>query len=397
MIAELTKYLERGTAGDASVVCQAIESHARNLPLENTAIVEFYEFCLLLFDRCFGEDTTRRAQEDLPPNWVAYRCGGWLRKLSFPSSSELGKAVSTTSQININPAGMHIYQLLTTDSRIMDVLRRGYEKYKWPLTSFPEKIKMVLNLSDPTSALVNHPTIKFIQTPNLQYVSNWVKQTKDQTSTQQTLALSPVQYFLLLLLRYPTTDEFVFSLPITESGSTQRLEHPIKINTLLQTNCYFMLLSHYIMKLFPNFATESSIDTKASLSEDGEWFLRLAALFWVDMALVVRQDREEFVFQRYGDVMSVTAAQQLVTQQPPNTPLSPVTLLDDNPPLHPTPALQCVYLLLNHFLSDSKLDSVCRSLAECSTPRQHLPPALRILQQPLFDMLRLNLSRSDFQ
>ena len=63
-MAGLYNALVSGGNNDAVFICSALEEHAKNIPLRNDAIMEFYEFALQFFDRIFGEDTTGRSEND---------------------------------------------------------------------------------------------------------------------------------------------------------------------------------------------------------------------------------------------------------------------------------------------------------------------------------------------
>lgn len=312
----------------ASSVCRGLEEYAKTLPLNNNTIIEFYEFSILFFDRIFGEDITNRSIEDLPKSWKPYRCGGWFRLLT----DNKGVQIRQNNNSFLSTEAYSLYQVLSINSSLMDVLRRGNKNFDLDVKMLPFKVRMLLqeNLSQIGSPVKINEILQFVESPNLAYLQSWFLNPKVLSPRKDKVILSPFKYFLTCLLRYPTLDEYIF-YPRKQIFSPQKY---LGVPQVLQFNPYLNLVRHYLDALL---GRGNKQDVEGSLSPESEWFLRLAVEYWLNPADVVRMRSESFNTKKYRDVRLLRSpGSQVLDQYNPLT----VTLFDDNPPDITTPSLQ---------------------------------------------------------
>ena len=311
-ILELNERLALGSIADAAYVCQLYDEIAKTLQLNSAAVIDFFELSIKFFDRCFGEDTTNRHADDLPSKWNAYRVGGWFKKLVITS----GQNTNVTSATN----GVNLINVLSMNGNVMDVLRRGNEYFKLDILLLPEKLRtLLLQASQYKKTNISTlPSIKYIYNENLIWLTQWLTTSKDHQLTinqhsASILTLPPFHYFLILLLRYPTLSETVFSTDIDSTNpynknkiytsNTAKNNTNIGVVLLLQSNTYINMLRHYFTHLLPRYkkvAETRNLNTDLNLNltigpndnitnnSDSEWFLRLAVVYWMDTAAIVR-------------------------------------------------------------------------------------------------------------
>ena len=148
---------------------------------------------------------------------------------------------------------------------------------------------------------------------------------------------------------------------------------------------------------------DTQLYEKVRLSQAGELFLRLMSEFWIDVATLVRRNHSDgasFKAQLNKTVEYFTSG--------PKHPLpTEILTLDSSSMRWECSTVQCIYLVLVRMLSDLSLpmqfEAMCKAnaaFAESPLARSGgkgigsnqtnltCPPALHLVQQPLFDMLR---------
>jgi len=347
---ELRYHIDYTDSRTASAVCRGLNEYAKALPLTNNTIIEFYEFSITFFDRIFGEDTTNRMTEDLPKSWQPYRRGGWFRILADNKGIQVRNQSNNNSYLSSE--AYSLFQVLSINSSLMDVLKRGNKNFDLDVKMLPFKVRMLLqeNLSQIGSPVKINEILQFVESPNLAYLQNWFLNPKVLSPRKDRVILSPFKYFLTCLLRYPTMDEYIF-YPKKQIFSPQKY---LGVPHVLQFNPYFYLVRHYIDALLVR-GKHGEVD--GSLSIESEWFLRLAVEYWLNPADVVRMRSASFNTKKYRDVRllgspTATATTNRQSATSSGNPLmvmeeyNPlvVTLFDDNPPAITTPSLQVLLL-----------------------------------------------------
>lgn len=330
---ELRYHIDYSDSKTAASVCRGLDEYAKALPLNNNAIIEFYEFSITFFDRIFGEDTTNRSADDLPKSWKPIRRGGWFRVLAD------NKGVQVRYNKNnsyLNSDAHSIYKVVHINSSLMDVLRRGNKNFDLDVKMLPFKVRMLLqeNLSQVGSPAKINEILQFVESPNLAFLQNWFLNPKVLSPRKERVCLSPFKYFLTCMLRYPTMDESIF-YPSKQVFTPQEY---LGAPDVLKFNPYFYSMRHYIVSLL---GRGKQGDVDGSLSAESEWFLRLAVEYWLNPADVVRMRGAAFNVKKYRDVRLLGSPGGLFAAGALEeyNPLS-VTLFDDNPPAITTPSLQ---------------------------------------------------------
>jgi hypothetical protein len=233
---------------------------------------------------------------------------------------------------------------------------------------------------------------------------------EQRVELSSTLDLSTFEYYLFVFARFPTT---IRTAPLRSPGvQTRAIWDPTNINSQqsprnpvealhsggarvwIRGNPYFVLLQLYLEEMLPQAGT---------LKQDSGLFLRILIECWIERASVVRQ--------RFDIASALTEPQNsygLYAESPRLIPLTTVILLDDADCCWTPYTLQCVYLVCVHVLSSQKYRQACvmddyvplGSLTSDlqSKPFTNLDDVQEValaLQQPLFDMLRVILSRPE--
>ena len=378
-ILELNERLALGSIADAAYVCQLYDEIAKTLQLNSAAVIDFFELSIKFFDRCFGEDTTNRHADDLPSKWNAYRVGGWFKKLVITRSQNTSTNMSASN-------GVNLINVLSMNGNVMDVLRRGNEYFKLDILLLPEKLRTLLiqATQHKKTNIITLPTIKYVYNENLIWLTHWLTTSKDHQLTinqhsASILTLPPFHYFLILLLRYPTLSETVFSTDIdttnpynknkmNNTNNTTKNNTNIGLVLLLQSNTYINMLRHYFTHLLPRYKKVAetrnlNIDLNPNLTigpndnitsnSDSEWFLRLAVVYWMDTTAIVRTNTTAYYHEReqgYGQQgqgqsrgrQNGASALSISGSWHESGLLSPlsVAVIDDYLPAYTTPVLQ---------------------------------------------------------
>ena len=400
---ELYNALVNGSNTDANFVCSALEEHAKNIPLRNDAVIEFYEFALQFFDRIFGEDTTGRSENDLPKDWNMLRCGGWLRSVSCSSYSAMSHMTSQASKslhssssfidhkpmTGMSQTGYQLSSILFSHSNVMDILKRNSGNFNLDYTLLPSKLAIILSRSEEATDIMT-----YMYTYNLRKL----QLIASSYNSFPQLPLPPFHYFLILLARYPTCSDEIFSENFGNIKRNHQLKPNLGVVQLLQSNVYFSVLRHYLSILLPRY--KSSQDYAIELSQEGELFLRFCLEYWLNITPIIRINYTQFmkkyllVTNDYRTMSSpgatntsLSAASSALRMMSPSSrgfppegvssilTYSPLTvhLLDRqmttsgspsiNLPVYTTPAMQCTYLLLMHILSDIRISTTSENVA----------------------------------
>ena len=164
------------------------------------------------------------------------------------------------------------------------------------------------------------------------------------------------------------------------------------------------------------------LPAEVSLSAAGELFIRLMAEYWMDSATLVRRNYAQGAI--YKSQLNKTLTHYSAVD-PTSRHLSPtdVLTLDNNSMSWSVATMQCTYIVLARMLSDPFLADQFSCIAQtngvafesahlmasyakasgyarASSQSTHqasvvCPPALSLVQQPLFDMLRTVFSKAD--
>jgi hypothetical protein len=159
----------------------------------------------------------------------------------------------------------------------------------------------------------------------------------------------------------------------------------------------------------PGGGVDTQLYEKVRLSQAGELFLRLMAEFWIDVATLVRRN--------HGEGASFKAQLNKTVEHFSKGPKHPhpteILTLDNSSMRWESSTMQCIYLVLVRILSDLSLpaqfEAMCKAnaaFAESPLARSGgkgigsnqanvtCPPALHVVQQPLFDMLRVIFAKA---
>eukprot|EP00605_Chrysophyceae_sp_TOSAG23-4_P001294 GSChrysophyteH1.ASY1.ANO1.1408.1 assembled CDS len=166
----------------------------------------------------------------------------------------------------------------------------------------------------------------------------------------------------------------------------------------------------------------SHLSPDVSLTANGELFLRLLAEYWIDSATLVRRNHAQGV--NFKAQLNKTMVHYNSADPSNRHPLpTSILTLDNNSMSWGSATMQCTYIVLVRALSDPHLATQFATLAQANGAAfesAHLmanyakssgytragsqmalqsssvcPPALGLLQQPLFDMLRTVFSKKD--
>jgi hypothetical protein len=448
---DLETSLVRGGNIDGHQISKIIDEVERNLVRQvalnpRQLLVPFHKLCLKLLDRLFGEDTTTGYGSTLQAPWIKGPPGGWLRRL-ISSSESRDSSLTSMHQTKLvecfSPRG-NLMDLILTKNRTGNV----GTSYEMKLAFFPQKVRMRLYNNPVYSCLKsdNHEVyFTLLQNPIQDQIQHINSKVKDQT-----VLLDPMEYFLICLIRYPLSGGPPVLVPISlnnaSAGYDSKVPKVIGVEAWIKPYPYLRLLNEYFKALVP-IGADVENDSKLLLSGDmtamsqqKRLFLMMIADFWLDSSQVVRQNHRLLQQPYRGATRAAGNANKGIIQH-----LSPtdVVVLEGGFSVRSIASMQCVYLLLIHILSDKtiaqqfkastnstienmvatpthlsagKFDTaidrqsaflISNTRAARDVSLRHplaqdlravnsfLPTYFRILQQPLYDMLRAMLSRND--
>ncbi len=343
--------LEKGRTRDVPIVCKELDDVAKRLSADNSSVIEFYGFCVHFFDRVFGDDTTDRTlpTKDQKNSWIPIKNGGWLRDViqtcdNSLSSVDVRRFLSRRDRLVLSPEAHGLVYVLSFQSNVMDVLRRNREKFSMSIKLLPRRVQMLV---------FGSPNYLFVKSSeeSHNFLRNWCSRVIQTSPTGGSMTLSPFQYFLICLLRYPTMDDGILNPALT---SFQRSQQQFNMGpkpshmpiSFMQTCPYSVLLLQNLHSLLPH---DTSSTISSSLSPDGWLLLVLAAEYWIGSALVVRRNHAEFK-QSKQHVIGRGGQRSLI----PNGHLQSIDpaellLADDHPPAWTRGTMQVSSLFLNQF------------------------------------------------
>ena len=109
----LDEWLMKGDHVNIDGVCKELGELVQLVRQSHRPPDLFFVFCMKLFDRVFGENTTLC---DCPVGWVrSYNGGGWLRKLSPSSSSSSSSSYTSSSSLSGSTPSTPAHALLSKD------------------------------------------------------------------------------------------------------------------------------------------------------------------------------------------------------------------------------------------------------------------------------------------
>jgi hypothetical protein len=216
-----------------------------------------------------------------------------------------------------------------------------------------------------------------------------------------------LSYFFICFLRYPTIENVFLQVsygapgnPNIEKASLEHffssvslprarkfLSHDpevplIKILSVygctgwFKGNPFLALLNHYLeyfLPVTPPLENQQISQSQYLVPEGiGNLFLRLLIDFWIDTSCLIRSPTERSLQQH----LTQTPGRHLNHLNCVN-----VFFLDSTPSTLPTRhTLQCIYVVIVHLIAET-------------SPRNPVPTAISLLQQPVFDLLRALFAR----
>jgi hypothetical protein len=354
--------IERDNVDNVNKLCLDVNDYAKRLPLDSNSVISFYEFGIQLFDRAFGEDTTDRPDADLPNTWVQIRKGGWLRKLLSQPSYGYNDPSTFQRPAYFRAGTRELIDILSYNSNFMEVLKKPRQNYEMKIDCFPKKYQMLIS---------KHLHHRYVQTESqhvyfshFQYLANDAAQGGKSFSIA---LLTPFEYFLLCIMRYPTMDEQMFA-PITSAYASyytqqqqqQSTKKAFSIHENLQSIPYFALLDNYMKTLLPHTQTNQMSPASESFLRDDELFLQLAVAHWMDSALIVRRDHGDFLASLRNASFAAAAGYSPRGGADPvydtdHYHPTEVLLANNTAPLWTSATMQCITLLVAHVCSNPSL------------------------------------------
>jgi hypothetical protein len=221
-----------------------------------------------------------------------------------------------------------------------------------------------------------------------------------------------LSYFFICFLRYPTIENVFLQVSYGAPGNPNiekaSLEHFFSSSNLprarkflshdpeiplikilsvygytgwFKGNPYLALLNHYLEYFLPVTTPLENQQITQSLMLDGigNLFLRLLIDFWIDTSCLIRSPTERSL----QHMVRATAAadRHLPWKQFNSLNCVDVFIFDSTSnPLPTRHTLQCIYVVVAHLIAET-------------SPRNPVPAAISLLQQPLFDLLRTLFAR----
>eukprot|EP00596_Hydrurales_sp_CCMP1899_P003475 CAMPEP_0119045096 /NCGR_PEP_ID=MMETSP1177-20130426/36931_1 /TAXON_ID=2985 /ORGANISM="Ochromonas sp, Strain CCMP1899" /LENGTH=850 /DNA_ID=CAMNT_0007016243 /DNA_START=41 /DNA_END=2590 /DNA_ORIENTATION=- len=401
-----------------------------------------FDFCLKLFDRVFGENTTLCEPQ---PAWVRSPLGGgWLKKLTQICQEQQSMQRTDNPQSSSGPIRItsKLVSILGYGSELQGILRNSNKAYETKLSLLPIKARL---------CILRHPAYNSIQSSNQSIYFESLKHPLPlQRSARDdvTLTLDSSEYFLVCLLRYPTTDtDAQGGSRLSSLATVSNVTHPLTqqsaaqksaIGVLrshgskewLKTSPYLVLLDDFLSAVAltprggggqsPGLAggSQLSLSLNSDLkyhSKNGKLLICLACEYWMDTATIVRHHSE---YSKYVSAQSKN--QNRLTSGFDRTLPTDVIMLDDSGSKWTITSMQASYLLVQKLLQEPFLLKQYEiiSMRNMSPPggQKHsprgllhkslegegagitliaCPPCVDMIQQPLFDMLRCIFARGD--
>ena len=199
------------------VICKEINERAKQVKQHLSTRRPpdiFYAFCMKLFDRVFGENTTLC---ECPNGWtISYDKNGWLKKL-LPASSSSSSSIRSSSSSggeyyppsysspgnyassSSSSSGDGLHKLIATLSGdLLYVLMECNKTFDVTVSMLPKKNQWYL-LRDPIYPAVESE-LSHVQKSSLFLLKHLLPMQRSGT----TITLDAFEYFLVCLLRYPT-------------------------------------------------------------------------------------------------------------------------------------------------------------------------------------------------
>lgn len=426
--------------------------HTMTAAVTHARVGTFYIFLLKLFDRVFGEESTGFRDESLPATdtqaprnpylikqpssagsartdlllptnqagpssaatsskWQRGKRGGWLGSAESSmtrSSAKLVELLSPRSRM------VERFLLARFDSRLPPA-RKAFEMN---LSALPRRMQLKF-LNDPMNDCTSVSVSCFRYEAAMQVVKSPSRPLETlSASPSYVVFMDPLEYFVACLLKYPLTVLDKSSVTADSAGGRKtsglasiKAFYERGVAHWASAHTYFSLLNAYMhLFLSPGGAG------LAGPASGGELFLALAVDLWLDNSNVVKRS---VAFAESLKVKSGSGLQLFGAADPSPSPLE-VLLADPSlPEAWTLLSLQSVYLLLALLLRDSALldqlaalhhnlaaskVSLVRSSSASSPGAMKvaahpspavLPPALLVVQAPLFDSLRIIFSKAD--
>ena len=356
---------------------------------------------LKLLDRIFGEDTTGLKEPDQKSQWKRLPSGGWLRQILNYSNHP-----NNLKSMNL------LIDLFSCGNFFIDSLeRRKFSDFEMNLYLFPKKARMLFSKDKEYEFVRSSNQIVYYK------LSNSIKQHQNQIDKSQDwrITLQPFEYFIMCLVRYPTIIDDIFkvnsnSVSYNQANRNATASNDKSVVHVLRSRGsqawigripYFCILIKHIEYFIPltdpllsPSKTSEGRSNFIKLSEKAEFFVRMATEFWMDgNALIIR--REHAQARRQNRIMKASHNSNLLSHPAPTE----IILLDNSLNLPSTNTVQCMFLLVERLLKEpslaveySKLVSYNSELTSRDEPLSS-PPCTSMIQQPLFDMIRLIFSR----
>lgn len=206
--AKLDEWLRHGETSNIDGVCREVGELVQLVRQSHRPPDVFFIFCMKLFDRVFGENTTLC---DCPTGWVrSYNGSGWLRKLSTTTSSTLSREYSSyspgSSSVNSSP-GDALNKLIATlkyNGDLLEVLKRSHKDFEALMSMLPMKAQLCLLKHPMYSCVESENQVAYFRLLTHPLHTQLARAGANLRSGDLTITLDALEYFIVCLLRYPT-------------------------------------------------------------------------------------------------------------------------------------------------------------------------------------------------
>ena len=229
------------------VICKEINERAKQVKQHLSSRRPpdiFFVFCMKLFDRVFGENTTLC---ECPGGWIpSYDKNGWLKKLSPGASSSLRSSGEYYPPSYASPASSYVSSsgssdglnklIATLSGDLLYVLMECNKTFEATVSMLPKKTQWYL-LRDPIYHAVESELFH-LQKSSMFLLKHPLPMQRIGTTIHPAtlpITLDAFEYFLVCLLRYPTI------VMIDEKSNA--VGEP---KDWLKTNAYLGLLKKFI-------------------------------------------------------------------------------------------------------------------------------------------------------
>eukprot|EP01032_Pedospumella_encystans_P010074 gene10074-11805_t len=409
----------KGSTSDAVYVNNCLDEIFKQLSVNRQHIDLFYALYIKLLDRLFGEDVSRSIDLSANPTWVKGVTGGWLRALMAVSAGSNGSSFDILSQrphssgrgtnacyIDSLPHPISsILHKFVPQSPMFDLLSKIQGGFEIKVALLPTKLHMFI-AEHPVYAAMDAHSQPFVGFALLKTPLNAPNQ-RSHIAHKSALLLDAVEFFLICMLRYPTTSHTLLAphstVPEFMSSSAQNGGRFNPLDTLhnrgpgawMRGLPYLALLNEYFKLYLPidgsnrsstndsyrnnnngaagdsantplasnstGASTRNLVEQTALEAQHAQLFVHLAVAYWVDCALVLRREHGQLGLWRRlltnvsSGLTDINAAAGMHLGERPHPSPVEVVLVDSASLRWTVASMQCTYLLVVRVLADPQL------------------------------------------